>query len=367
MATNSDASLPRMTHRLTEASATALTLLNAHGMRLLTVPATWLGSARRQMQRLRLFAELGRLPNPRFGPDRFIALTLQRLCDFLKADNCIAVMADDEGPRIHATGGLEQPFARDARISLPLESGGRVMGQLYVLSRRRRYGDADIGLLREAIARFMPLVEALTLLDRQASSAARKERRRISLDLHDSAIQPYLGLRLGLEALRRKAAPGNALAGDIDDLYRMTEDSIAELRGYVRGLDGRTQVPAGTLAEGLKRQAERFRAFYGIDADIQLLSPVDLNDRLSAEVVQMVGEGLSNIGRHTSSRRATITLCVGEGHLVLRIVNHGETGRSLWHCFTPSSLTRRARHLGGTVEVAPEPQGGTRVSVTIPL
>jgi signal transduction histidine kinase len=199
-----------------------------------------------------------------------------------------------------------------------------------------------------------------------AKTAAAAERKRISLDLHDGAIQPYLGLKLGLEALRRKVSPGDALASDIDELYRMTQDSIMELRGYVRALDGR-MCERTALADGLQRQVERFRCFYGLTIDLHLPPDLDVASGLSAELVQMVGEGLSNVGRHTASRQVSVIVARADAQLVVDVVNHGGAEAGAWRPFTPGSLTRRADYLNGCVQVMPEGTGGSIVRIAIPL
>lgn len=400
------------------------------------VIALWAGFEALQKKRLALLSELNRLPNPRFGPDRLIAITLERLCDFYRADNCIAVLsATDGSPSIHqartalsGTAVARTPAgilgvkllslpehcavtykppslwarltsmhiridgARDREqralirscshvlaheldagswISIPLQLRDAVLGRLYLLSRYGHFGMLDICLLRQAMDKFMPLVETVKLLDGWATEAAEKERRKISLDLHDGAIQPYLGLKLGLESLRRKIDRHNVLAADLDDLYRMTTDSIAELRGYVGVLEASPQPTAVSLMDGLQRQVDKFRGFYGLNIEVNALSDIVLNDRLAAEVLQMIGESLSNIGRHTASLQVTINLSRQEDCLVTQIINYGENygekDDTAWQCFTPVSLTKRAQYLGGNVEVARHANGGTEVQVTIPL
>lgn len=284
---------------------------------------------------------------------------------------CADAADDAEAMARSCCNDLDALLGTGSWISVPLELSGTACGRLYIVSGQCRFGDIDIWLLQQAIGKFMPLIESVELLDRLATNAAEKEREKISLDLHDSAIQPYLGLKLGLEALQRKVPASHALVGDIDELCRMTVDSIAELRGYVGGLGGRSPRHSVALMEGIQMQAERFRGFYGIEATIELSPDLHLNDRLATEVVQMVGESLSNIGRHTASRRVTISVASDDGQLVTRIINHGtesgtESGTS-WQAFTPHSLTRRAQHLGGSVEVARQACGGTAVLVTIPL
>ena len=41
------------------------------------------------------------------------------------------------------------------------------------------------------------------------------ERQKISRDIHDSAVQPYIGLKLALEALARKIPPEHPLSRDV--------------------------------------------------------------------------------------------------------------------------------------------------------
>lgn len=405
-----------------------------------TAIAFWAGFEAMQRRRLQLLGELNQLPNPRFGPDRLMARALEQLRDFYRADRCIAVFSTEAVPHIHSAGtmmedaepsealaelagrllalpercsvlannrvswglfprrqvhvgGCADDDAAVARvccndldaflgsgswISVPLEFSGSACGRLYVASGKYCFNDIDVWLLLQATGKFMPLVESVELLDHLATNAAEKEREKISLDLHDSAIQPYLGLKLGLEALRRKVPASHALVGDIDELCRMTVDSIAELRGYVGGLGGlgaRSHRHSVALMEGIQMQAERFRGFYGIEATINMNPDLHLNERLTMEVVQMIGESLSNIGRHTASRQVTINVASDNDRLVTQIINHGtergtESGTGSdtpWQMFTPRSLTRRAQHLGGSVEVARQACGGTAVLVSIPL
>lgn len=193
--------------------------------------------------------------------------------------------------------------------------------------------------------------------------AAARERSRISLDLHDSTIQPYLGLRLGLEALARKLDARDPLAGDVAELCRMTEESIDELRGYVRVLDGREQRNAG-LQEGLRRQAERFGRCYGIEIETRVRADVDIEPPLADEVVRMIGESLSNVGRHTASHQATVEVDARDGELRAEVADEGAGGE--WRRFEPVSLRRRAEALGGAVAVAPRGAGSV-VTMTIPL
>jgi signal transduction histidine kinase len=252
--------------------------------------------------------------------------------------------------------------------TVPLEQRGAPLGRLYLMSRKERFGRSDVAFLRHVVNRLMPVVETVRLLDSLASEAAGKERRRISLDLHDSTIQPYLGLKLGLESLYRKADPANPLATELEELCRVTNESIADLRRYVRDLKMRPPGDSGSLLEAAQHQANRFSGLYDIKVELNVSPPdLRLNDRLTAEVMQIIGESLSNIGRHTDSRRATVNLSRRGQRFLAQIINHGGNSGTPWRSFRPESITQRATQLGGTAEVAGQADGGTAVTVEIPL
>ena len=86
----------------------------------------------------------------------------------------------------------------------------------------------------------------------------------------------------------------------------MTQDSIGELRGYVRVLGGRPRDRGDGFVPALRRQIERFQSFYGLKVDLELRCANAPTGQLADEVLQMVAESLSNIGRHTASRQVAI-------------------------------------------------------------
>jgi signal transduction histidine kinase len=91
-----------------------------------------------------------------------------------------------------------------------------------------------------------------------------------------------------------------------------------------------------------------------------------MNDRLAAEILQIMREGLSNIKRHSSSAEARIRMTSLNGDLVLDIENDSPAGESQ-SIFTPRSITERAIALGGRVYANVSDDGSTVVSVIIPM
>ena len=113
--------------------------------------------------------------------------------------------------------------------------------------------------------RVSKVVENLQLLDQLVSSAAEHERVMISRDIHDAAVQPYIGLRLGLEALYRDGGATSPLSQKILDLVEMANATVRDLRGYTRGLLEGTEIPGGSLGAAILMQTERHKRFHGLD------------------------------------------------------------------------------------------------------
>jgi signal transduction histidine kinase len=216
------------------------------------------------------------------------------------------------------------------------------------------------------IGHVLPLIDNIRLVDRLASDAAEEERRRIARDIHDSIIQPYVGIQLGLIGLQGKlAAGGHDVEGDIERLIKLTENGITDLRNYVSGLQDSGQ-SEGSLLPAVKRFAKKFSQATGLTVEIEANSEIRVNDRLAAEVFQMVAEAFSNVRRHTLAERVTTRLKCFEGQLVVRIENDRANG-SASSDFTPRSITERALALGGQAHVEPWGLGGAAVVIEIPL
>ncbi|WP_460826390.1 sensor histidine kinase, partial [Massilia terrae] len=249
-------------------------------------------------------------------------------------------------------------------ISAPLVFE-RGRGRVYVIAASRHLGRADALFLARIAAHELAAIDRIGLLDRLASDAAALERKKIALDLHDTAIQSYIGLQLGLATVCRKAAPSNPLAAELDKLAAMAAEVVVELRDYAR------HAPAGTadgepiFVSALRRQAAQANAAYGVDVRIETAGTIALGDRLTAEVLQIVREGISNVCRHTAAKRAAVSLrCGGE---ILRIEISNEHGAMAPPAFRPRSISERAQALGGSAFVREGRFNDTIVCVEIPL
>lgn len=274
--------------------------------------------------------------------------------------------ADDGAPgAVDPAAGAALLAALDARtlLSVPFRYHASAPARLHVERRATRDFDADDAeFLRHVVGQAVPLFENLRLVDRLAEEAARDERRRIALDLHDTVIQPYLGLRLGLSAARTALAAGRAEEGTalVGRLLEIADAEIETLRGYAREL--RPDCDGADLA--IRRFCRRFSEATGIHVELGAL-PTAMDERLGPEVVQLVAEALSNVRRHTSASRASVRIVTDGDRLRVVVENDGAAPRPA--PFVPRSLAERAASLGGRLVVEHPSAGTTAVAVEIPL
>ena len=392
--------------------------------------AYWGDSELKLKARLALLRDLNDFSNPRFGIDRTLGYTMDRIRAGLDADHCMLVTADPEaatfrlrtcstqdteagtvvesippsfgsqllslpegesfvypaergplrrawramtgaktngaGPGRHTVEELAGVFDAKSFLTVPVRFGDGMAGRFYLYSNQTRaFDDTDAAFVTQTLNYVIPVIENIRLVDQLASTAAEHERQKIARDIHDSVIQPYVGLRIGLTGVRQKLETGLDVLTDLDRLIELAEAEITELRSYMTGLKGE-KAGRDNLLPAVQRFTAKFAEATKLDLRVNAVGDLRINDRLAAEIFQMVAEGLSNIRRHTMARRASLTLEVRGDHFCLEIENDGWSGASSAP-FTPRSLTERAQSLGGRIQVSRRADGGATLKIEIPL
>lgn len=251
----------------------------------------------------------------------------------------------------------------DGFISAPV-SLRRSEGRIFVVTEHRHPGKSEALFLGHIVAQVFPVIENIELVDRMASEAASQERQKIALDIHDRAVQPYIGLTLGLSALRKKAEPGNPLADDLDKLAEAAHKAIDDLRRYA-GTFRSSRGDELQFTAVLRQQAEQVKAIYGLEISLSADPDLRINDRMKAEVLQIVREGLSNICRHTQAQRGLLQLRRSKGWLHIHIDNPPDGTPAAE--FSPRSIAERVMALGGRLQVTTGLEGSTSVQIALPI
>jgi two-component system, LuxR family, sensor kinase FixL len=74
-------------------------------------------------------------------------------------------------------------------------------------------------------------------LERAVLESAEQERRRIGQELHDHLSQVLLGAAFGAKALADRLPPASAEAAAAEDLARLVNSAVQQMRDLVRGLN----------------------------------------------------------------------------------------------------------------------------------
>ena len=385
--------------------------------------AHWGGSEWTLKRQLNLLREVAKLSNPRFGVDQTTAVVMEKIRNFFSADMCVVLYYYPENETYlirHATTNhhpvkaetppadlahilsdydsqtiavLEHTVLRGNRCTLFDPSGRRTgiepndralkkaaaldashfisvplpflraRGRMYIASSRQSYSTNAALFLQRVAEQTFAVLEQIELLDKIASEAAKEERKRIGGDLHDSALQPYIGLKLGLDGLLQKIEPDWHLRPDVEALSAMTRDVIADMRSHFGKLREPSEHAEIELTKTLDKQLANFRAYYNLKVVIERTDSQMISDRLTAEIVQFVVEGLTNVRKHTPAQAATVRLSNQTGALSIEIENPSNGAAK---AFTPHSISERAHALGGKVLVAHDSQR-TSVLIEIPI
>lgn len=204
---------------------------------------------------------------------------------------------------------------------------------------------------------------------RRLTDAKEQERRRISLDLHDDALQALVGIRMRLEAVRRREED-SARRAELEELEATTHLCVGRLRALMFELRSdllERHGLAGTLRQLFRRTAEQFGVV------------VELHDRLTHEpelvvrtnLYRIAQEAVANVRKHAQASRVEVTLEELDEGIQVTIRDDGMG-------FSPEAVVPSAEHLGleamrerarlsgGWLRVDSAPGAGTTVTSWAP-
>lgn len=275
----------------------------------------------------------------------------------------------ETGASTSAARGLVEKLAKDlaarSLVAIPICRRSPHPSRLLLISRSRLYHASDAELLCAVMDPLAPVLENASLLEQLTEEAMATERARIGRDLHDKAIQPYLGLKYGVEALARKAKPDNPLYRDVNSLQEIVVEELHELRELVSGMRSGSGGADNAIGPVLQRQARRFSELFGIAVRVTCDEGLAIGRRLTAELVPIVSEALTNIRRHTRAHSAEIEFRADDDHYLLRIANPNDVA-SPPAPFIPRSIVERAEFLQGCALVDLQRPGFTDLIIHIP-
>ena len=209
-------------------------------------------------------------------------------------------------------------------------------------------------------------------LSARVLEAREEEKTIIARELHDELGQLLTALKMDLDWLRERLAPGEIAekATQMNSVLDRTVGSVRRIAADLRPL----MLDDLGLADAAAWLVEDFTHRSGIrckldKSDGDALDGIDRG--VATTIYRALQESLTNVARHSGATHAWVLLRLEDCALRLEIEDDGRgmapaaqaSGRSLGL----KGMRERVHYHGGMLEVGHAPRGGTRVKVRVPL
>ncbi|NLI82272.1 MAG: PAS domain S-box protein [Deltaproteobacteria bacterium] len=165
----------------------------------------------------------------------------------------------------------------------------------------------------------------LKLRSAQLLLAHETERKRLSLDLHDSIGQALSAIKMGVEETSRRLRRGEGGYQSLEPLIQMTQQSIEEVRRIYTNLRPSILDDLGIVAtiDWFVEEMEKVHPGIRIHKEISVEEDA-VPEALKIVMYRIIQESFNNLVKHSGADTATITLRRTSGRLELRVRDNGK-------------------------------------------
>lgn len=255
-------------------------------------------------------------------------------------------------------------------MAIPLVSTDTPTGVIVVTRRQgsRRFTSADLDMVADFAGQATVALElARSRMDRERLTLL-EDRSRIARDLHDHVIQRLFAAGLGLQ-MTSGMATDPVVRDRISQEIGSLDAAIAEIRTAIFAMTSRpTERPA--LRHRIIDAVGESTAGLAAAPRLSFAGAVDLlvPEAMADDIVAVVREGLTNVGKHAAATTTTVSVVADEEHVTVEITDDGvgiPSGAS--RASGTANLRDRAESWGGACEIAPAEPRGTRLTWRAPL
>ena len=287
----------------------------------------------------------------------------------------------------HAHRGHIERFARTGVTS-------RRMGDVTTLSGLRADGEefpieASISQAGVAGERYYTVILRDVTVRKQAEDALRQSQRdlrelsarvleareeektRIARELHDELGQLLTALKMDLGWLRERLPADAQLAARIAGMGELLDRTVGSTRRISADLRPLMLDDLG-LADAAEWLVDDFVKRSGISGRIDVAGELpEISKAVGTAIYRAIQESLTNIARHSAAKNAWVVLRVEDGALHAEIEDDGRgiapEDLSKSRSLGLKGMRERIGFLGGSLEIARAPRGGTRLRLRVPL
>jgi signal transduction histidine kinase len=281
-----------------------------------------------------------------------------------------------QDPRFRGWWPAAHPTMRSF-LGVPIVSAGDVIGAFYLTDKESGTGftaadEAAVVLLASHAA---TAIDQARLFEDSRELALTQERGRLARELHDAMSQSLFSLQLAADTAAR-LLPGDP-AGATTQLAivrALSAQVAAELRTTVEGLRP-ADLERDGLAAVMQAQLTLAGRAHGVDVELEVDEPPDLDPDAEHEVLRVAQEAVTNALRHAGAScvRVQFTAASDDGRreAVLRVRDDGrgfdpEARAIRSRRLGLTSMHERAASLGGRLSITSAAGEGTTVELRIP-
>lgn len=257
-------------------------------------------------------------------------------------------------------------------LGVPVRLRDIAIGNFYLTNKRQAdaFSAEDQRLVERFALHAAIAIENARLHQQVRRLAVVDERDRIGRDLHDGVIQRLYAVTLTLDDVPElMGVEPNEARDRVDRAIATLQSAIGDIRGFVYDLRPVLQGPED-LRHALGEVADEVRRTGTTAVSVKIGEEVMLASEDAAELVAIVREALSNVGRHAGAAHAWVELVSAGAEARLTVTDDG-------HGFDPVAARREGHHglstmraravgLGGRFSVESTRGRGTRVVVEVP-
>jgi PAS domain S-box-containing protein len=301
-------------------------------------------------------------PLERFIPARFRAAHHVHIDKFGTTGATSRRMGDTTTLWALRTDGSEFPI--EASISHASDGGS----QYYTVILR------DITVRKQSEDALKRSQQELRDLSALVLEAREEEKTRIARELHDELGQLLTALKMDLAWLRERLPAGDAeIAAKAGQMHAMLEQTVSSTRRIAADLRPLMLDDLG-LADAAGWLVSDFSTRSGVHCEIQMPGSTafaQVEGSIATAIYRALQESLTNIARHSGAKNVRILLAIDNGLLRLEVEDDGRgiapEDLSQARSLGLKGMRERIAFLGGSLEVARGPRGGTRLRARVPV
>jgi PAS domain S-box-containing protein len=232
----------------------------------------------------------------------------------------------------------------------------------------------DITKRKIAEQKLIEYQQKLKSLASQLTLTEEKERRRFAEFLHNEIGQNLFAIQLQLQQLKHSLTSADNIK-TINNILDNLKQTINHSRSLTFELSSPILYELG-LEKALEWLVDEMSQKYNIAvtfSDDKKKKPAD--DDAKIFIYQAVRELLTNVVKHAQVEKASVSIRKNNSSMVICVEDNGhgfdpsclETLDNMKDQFGLFHINERIKQLGGRIKIKSQPDGGTKITITVPL